>query len=252
MSGRSSRRLVAGFAALGLAMTAGGVASADSRADHPVGETIQVAAGETFDGAGERYYGTGDLGDGGQGEDQGPIFELADGARLSNVVIGDPAADGVHCLGSCALNDVAWEDVGEDAATFKADDPSATMTIDGGSAAAAEDKVFQHNGPGTMIVRNFQVSDFGKLYRSCGNCSSNPTQRHVELSGITATAPGTAIAGINVNYGDTATFDDIAVVGDRGMDICVWYEGVTDGEPGEIGSGPSEQCRYDPAEIRYE
>ena len=30
-----------------------------------------------------------------------------------------PAADGVHCKGSCTLRNVWWQDVGEDAATFK-------------------------------------------------------------------------------------------------------------------------------------
>ncbi|MFC7343456.1 pectate lyase [Saccharopolyspora griseoalba] len=252
MSGTMTRRLATGLAAVGLVVAAAGGASAEAQADHPVGETIQVAAGETFDGGGDRYYGTGDLGGGDQEEGQGPIFELADGAQLSNVVLGSPAADGVHCLGSCTLRNVVWEDVGEDAATFEAEDPAATMTVDGGSAALADDKVFQHNGPGTMIIRNFEVSDFGKLYRSCGNCSTNPVERHVEISDVTATAPDTALAGINVNYGDTATLDDITVVGDREMDICVWYEGVTDGEPSEIGSGPSDQCRYDPGAIRYE
>jgi len=251
MSG-STTRLITGLAAVGLLVAASGGAAADAQADHPVGETIQVAAGETFDGGGDRYYGTGDLGDGGKGEDQGPIFELADGAGLSNVVLGAPAADGVHCLGNCTLRNVVWEDVGEDAATFKAEDPAATMTVEGGSAAMADDKVFQHNGSGTVVIRDFEVSDFGKLYRSCGNCSSNPVDRHVELSGVTATAPGTALVGINVNYGDTATLNDIAVVGDPEMDICLWYEGVTDGEPSEIGSGPSDQCRYDPGDIRYE
>jgi hypothetical protein len=37
--------------------------------------------------------------------------------------------------------------------------------------------VFQHNGGGTLTVRNFQVSDFGKLYRSCGNCKTQYKRR---------------------------------------------------------------------------
>jgi len=35
---------------------------------------------------------------------------------------------------------------------------------------AAEDKVVQHNGGGTVAIDGFCVEDFGKLYRSCGNC----------------------------------------------------------------------------------
>lgn len=76
--------------------------------------------------------------------------------------------------------------------------------------------------------------------------------RHVRLENTTATAPGTSLAGVNVNYGDTATFAGITIVGDPERDVCTWYEGVTDGEPAEIGGGPIEQCRYDPAAIRYE
>lgn len=41
-----------------------------------------------------------DLGDGGQDEGQDPIFNLANGATLSNVIIGSPAADGIHCDGT--------------------------------------------------------------------------------------------------------------------------------------------------------
>jgi hypothetical protein len=37
----------------------------------------------------------------------------------------------------------------------------------------AADKVFQHNGPGTMNISNFYVATFGKLYRSCGNAANN-------------------------------------------------------------------------------
>ena len=67
-------------------------------------------------------------------EGQDALFELADGATLSNVIIGTPAADGVHCLGTCTLKNVWWQDVGEDAATFKGTSASQTMTIDGGGA----------------------------------------------------------------------------------------------------------------------
>src|SRR5688572_18521686 len=97
-----------------------------------VGATIKVSG--TRDGGMKRFYGTGDLGSGGQEEDQGPIFELADGATLKNVVLGAPAADGVHCKGSCTLSNVWWEDVGEDAATFKGTSAAQTMTVVGGGA----------------------------------------------------------------------------------------------------------------------
>jgi len=164
----------------------------------PVSATIKVPK-TTFDGGMQRFYGIGNLGSGGQNEDQDPIFQLADGATLKNVVLGAPAADGIHCLGTCTLANVWWEDVGEDAATFKGTSSSQTMTVNGGGARKASDKVFQHNGPGTMIIRNFQVDDFGKLYRSCGNCKTQH-KRHVVLENITAFSPGKSLVGINANY----------------------------------------------------
>ena len=51
----------------------------------------------TFDGGMKRYYGTGDLGSGGQDEGQDPLFDMPNGGTLKNVILGSPAADGVHC-----------------------------------------------------------------------------------------------------------------------------------------------------------
>lgn len=217
-----------------------------------VGSTIPVSG--TYDGGMKRYYGTGDLGTSGQSEDQGPIFELANGAVLKNVILGNPAADGVHCLGTCTLQNVWWEDVGEDAATFLGTSASQTMTVDGGGARAASDKVFQHNGPGTFTIRNFQVENFGKLYRACGNCT-NSYQRHVVVSNVTATMPGKALVGINVNWGDTARISGITIVNDpnRKLVVCQKYNGVPKGsEPTEVGSGPdSTNCLYTASNITY-
>lgn len=46
----------------------------------------------------KRFYGTGDLGTDGQSEDQDPLFELAEGAVLKNVILGDPAAGMLICI----------------------------------------------------------------------------------------------------------------------------------------------------------
>ncbi len=216
-----------------------------------VSTTIKVSG--VVDGNMVRHYGSGDLGSGGQDEDQGPLFELADGATLKNVILGAPAADGIHCKGTCTLQNVWWEDVGEDAATFKGTSASQTMTIDGGGARKASDKVFQHNGPGTMVIKNFQVNDFGKLYRSCGNCSTQ-YKRHVVIQNVTVTAPGKSLAGINSNYGDTARLSAVTIVGDSSRSIvpCERYKGVTSGEPTKLGSGPdSTHCLYSASDITY-
>jgi hypothetical protein len=210
-----------------------------------VSSTIQVSG--TYDGMLKRFVGSGALGGSGQQEGQGPLFELANGATLKNVIIGNPAADGVHCAGSCTIDNVWWEDVGEDAATFRGTSSSATMTVRCGGAKNATDKVFQHNGAGTLTIQNFQVETFGKLYRSCGNCNQQYA-RHVVLQDITSRG-GSVLVGINTNYGDTADFDRITVYGSTR--ICERYTGNTTGaEPVRTGEGPdSMYCRYTTSDI---
>ncbi|MGW2840210.1 pectate lyase [Streptomyces sp. NPDC001493] len=216
-----------------------------------VSASIQVSG--TYDGSLKRFYGTGDLGSDSQDEDQPAMFELAAGATLQNVILGSPAADGVHCAGACTLKNVWWEDVGEDAATFRGSSSSQVATVDGGGARLADDKVFQHNGAGTVVIKNFQVDDFGKLYRSCGNCSTQ-YGRHVEISNVWITAPGTSVVGINTNYGDTAKISGVTIYddADRDIDICKKYKGTTSGEPSETGSGADgTNCIYSSSDITY-
>ncbi|MBA4493567.1 pectate lyase [Paenactinomyces guangxiensis] len=139
--------------------------STASAADTVLHETVVVEAGQTFDGKGARYIAGSELGDGGQGENQKPMFKLEEGATLKNVVLGAPAADGVHCYGDCLVENVKWEDVGEDALTVK---ESGTVTVRGGFAKKAADKIFQINAPSTFRVLNFTADDAGKMIRQNG------------------------------------------------------------------------------------
>jgi pectate lyase len=221
------------------------------RGEKPVSATIRVKG--AFDGGMLRYYGVGELGTNDQDEHQSAIFDLADGATLSNVIMGDPAADGIHCNGTCTLNSVWWERVGEDAATFRGTSDEQTMTINGGGASGAVDKVFQHNGRGTMIIKNFYVEWFSKLWRSCGNCKTQ-FKRSVIIENVTAVAgPKTkALVGVNENYGDVAEFRGKNTLYDpRGKaKICLHYEGNAAGlEPLVIGDGPSGNCKYDDTSV---
>ena len=218
--------------------------------DQLVTSTIQVSG--TLDGGMKRYVGSGPLGSGGQNEDQDPIFNLANGAVLKNVILGFPAADGIHCAGTCTLQNVWWEDVGEDAATFLGSSSSYTYLVDGGGARHASDKIFQHNGAGTLTIRNFQANDFGKLYRSCGNCSTQ-YKRNSVFQNITLTAPGSAVAGINTNYGDTARFTLITIIGNNSMKVCDKYTGNNTGaEPVKIGTGADGvNCIFSASDITY-
>lgn len=81
------------------------------------------------------------------------VFILDPGATLKNVIIGAAQAEGVHCRGPCTLENVWWEDVCEDAATFRGSGP---RYIRGGGAKGASDKVFQHNGK-RLIPQLFSV-----------------------------------------------------------------------------------------------
>ncbi|WP_220446938.1 pectate lyase [Nonomuraea deserti] len=203
--------------------------------------------GTFFDGGMKRYYG---IGDGGQGESQDPMFVVDNGGTIQNVIIDAPAGDGIHCEGSCTIRNVWWNDVGEDAATFRSSSSSATYLVDGGGAKSASDKVFQHNGAGTLTIRNFQVHNAGKLYRACGNCSSS-YQRHVVMDGVTARSTD-VLAGINTNWGDTARFSRITVYGDD-TTICEKYRGVPKGdEPEKIGEGADGvNCLYSSSDITW-
>ncbi len=258
------RAVIAGASALGLTgaallttslvSTAGAAASWPTPSgSKPVSKTIPVSG--TYDGRMAKFYGTGDLGGSGQEEGQDPIFELADGAVLKNVVIGSPAADGVHCKGSCTLQNVWWLDVGEDAATFKGKSASAVYTVYGGGAKNADDKVLQFNGAGKLVVSKFQVENFGKLVRSCGNCSTQ-YQRTIIINDVDVTAPGKSIVGINSNYGDTAALRKIRIHGDSAKKIktCTRFQGNNSGkEPKELGSGPDgTNCRFASSDITYQ
>lgn len=211
-----------------------------------VHQTTTRDAGTFFDGGMKRYYG---IGDGGQGESQDPMFTVANGGTIQNVILDAPAGDGIHCEGSCTIRNVWWNDVGEDAATFKSSSSSATYLVDGGGAKSGSDKVFQHNGAGTLTIKNFQVHSSGKLYRACGNCSSS-YKRHVVMDGITARSTK-VLAGINTNWGDTARFSRITVYGSA--TICEKYKGVPKGdEPSKIGEGADGvNCLYSSSDITY-
>ncbi|CAG7559812.1 unnamed protein product [Fusarium equiseti] len=221
--------MITGAPSLSRRQDGGGAAGGSSVLKEP----MTIAAGESFDGGNAVF----DRGVSCTGQEEGgdsdAVFILEKGATLSNVRIGPNQIEGVHCNGGCTLNNVVWDAVCEDAFSIKKQEDGETTTINGGGAKGAEDKVIQHNGGGTVIIRDFEVSDFGKLYRSCGNCKSMPA-RHVEISGGSATK-GKMLVGINPNMGDTAKISGIKVT-----DVpkeCITFEGVTDGsEPKEVGT----------------
>jgi hypothetical protein len=146
------------------------------------------------------------------------------------------------------LQNIWWENVGEDAATLDGDTASQVMTIECSGTRQATDKVFQHNGPGTMVIRDVWSDGFNKFYRSCGNCIPQHYPRHVELYDLVL-SNGVVIVGLNENYGDTAEFSNITVTG--GITVCQRYIGNDQGlETTLVGEGPDGQhCLYDDSDI---
>ena len=182
------------------------------------------------------------------GEGQVTVFEVEDGVTVRNLIIagGIAGGNGIVCKGSCTLEYVYWEDVCEDAATNSKD--GATMTLNHIIALKATDKVFQHNAKGgsKTILKNSYISDFGKLWRSCGDCDSNGGPRHLTIDNVRVDGIKTAVAGANQNYGDTVTITNLYVKGGYNAStdkpkICTEYIGVTDhnGESTKVDDGKS-------------
>ncbi|KAK4221555.1 pectate lyase [Podospora fimiseda] len=195
-----------------------------------------IAAGQTFDGGMKQWdRNPSTCNQQAEGGEKDAVFILQDGATLNNVIVGPNNGEGIHCKGKCTLNNIWWTDVCEDAATFKQTSSSSTSYVNGGGARHASDKIFQHNGGGTLSVKNFYAYNSGKLYRSCGNCGTqyarHSTFTNVKVENIKV------IAGVNANYGDTTVIRNSCVKG--GGNICEIFNGNNGGkEPSKIGSGP--------------
>jgi pectate lyase len=210
--------------------------------------TYVVKSGEVFDGGNRRY----NLSDGGQSEGQPALFDVQDGGSIRNVVIGTLAADGIHCLGNCSLENVWWEDVGEDAATALG--PKGTiMSVNCGAAYKGADKTFQFNGRGELHISNFYVANSGKVARTCGDCTNNGGPRKIVINNVIARDVST-IVGINTN------FDDVAVIRNLTLDnsgtsktkICQVYKGVVKGNGSSSALGvefDTKNCDVRPVDV---
>jgi hypothetical protein len=205
--------------------------------------TVNVSG--TLDGGMKTYC---CIGDGSQSESQDPMFKIANGGTLQNVIIGSPAGDGVHCEGTCTIRNVWWNDIGEDAATFKGTGNGTSYVI-GGGAKGGSDKTFQHNGNGTVSISGFYLSGSGKLYRGCGNCTSS-YERHVKIDNVLLNDID-MVAGINSNWGDTATITRVTVTNSSSVVVCGKYKGVAKGsEPSFLGEGWNDaNCKVNRSDV---
>ncbi|MCU1791826.1 pectate lyase [Pectobacterium polaris] len=172
-----------------------------------VNDTIKVGPGEVFDGGGKTFTAGSKLGDGGQAEGQKPVFELAQGATLKNVVFGDNAADGVHVRGDAKIDNVHWTNVGEDALTVKSNNGKpANVEITNSSAQGASDKIFQLNADANLTIDNFKAKDFGTFVRTNGGQQgnwnlnlSNIDAENGKFSFVKSDSEGLNVKGNNIN-----------------------------------------------------
>ena len=100
--------------------------------------------------------------------------------------------------------------------------------IVGGGAQEAKDKVVQHNGAGTVTIRDYTIVNAGKLYRSCGDCTNNEAKspRNVIVENVRAFGVTSDLVGINSNFGDTASISGSCGTTKK---VCAEYKGVNKG-----------------------
>ncbi|HVV53115.1 MAG TPA: pectate lyase, partial [Polyangia bacterium] len=171
------------------------------------------------------------------------IIEIADGGTVKNVIFGADIGDGIHCLGSCTIDNVWFPYVCDDAITMLGGSGK-TATITNSGFMGARDKTIQHNGDGsTVVIDHVYVNIAGKLYRSCGDGCSSSAKRTAKISNVVAIG-ASEIAGVSTN--DHATLSNICAY--RTPSLCRTYKpgSETETTTGANGTneGPDANCSY--------
>jgi pectate lyase len=105
-----------------------------------------IPAGTVFDGKMVRYSRSPDTcQDQKETDEAAAMFIAEDGATIKNVILSKAQAEGIHCRGACTLENVWWEDVCEDAATFKQPEGKTSYVIGGGAKGNFCTKSLQHS-----------------------------------------------------------------------------------------------------------
>ncbi|KAL2884425.1 hypothetical protein SGCOL_000372 [Colletotrichum sp. CLE4] len=220
-SAPSSGSAAGGGSAAGNGTTSGG-ANTELQTTFPTAKGSQniaavktIAAGQSFDGGMVMWDRSPSTCKGQtEGGNKDAVFILEEGATISNVIIGP-------------------NNVCEDAITFR--QTSGTSYVNGGGAQDAADKVLQHDGGGTVAVKNYFCKNCSKMYRSCGNCKTQ-VARHSTFDNIRLDG-GKVLSGVNGNLGDGTIVRDSCVLG--GAQVCENFEGNSSGaEPKLVSSGP--------------
>jgi len=135
-----------------------------SAATVTITSTITIASGATYNGNGNTIVASG-MGDGGQGVSQKPFFKLNSNSKLVNVKLAAPGVDGCHFYGTGRMQDVIWQDIGEDAHTVKS---GGDCWIYRGFAYYGSDKCGQVNAASSLTLYYFYTNGCGKNIRQNG------------------------------------------------------------------------------------
>jgi hypothetical protein len=220
----------------------------------PTGSTVTISGTKSvtdYDGKGALHEG--DLNDCTKGDQDSSkaILEVANGGSVKNVIFGKNIGDGIHCLGSCTIENVWFPYICDDAITINRESQaSGTSTIKNSGFKYARDKTIQHNGgDSTLNIDSVYVETAGKLYRSCGEgggCTSS-AKHTVNISNVIAIGVG-QVAGVSEN--DRATLTNICAF--RSPILCSTYKPGSDSDSttGANGTneGPSPSCSYKPSD----
>ena len=214
------------------------------------GSTITISGTKSvtdYDGGGALHEGSlNDCTTGDQSSTK-PIIEVADGGSVKNVIFGKNIGDGIHCLGSCTIDNVWYPYICDDAVTINKDGTaSKASTISNSGFKGARDKIIQHNGgDSTLTITNVYAEVGGKLYRSCGSgggCTTS-AKHTVNISNVIAIAVD-QVAGVSEN--DQATLSNICAF--RTPTLCNTYQVNSDNDSTKgangTGEGPSPNCSY--------
>ncbi|CAK5066961.1 unnamed protein product [Meloidogyne enterolobii] len=193
----------------------------------------------------------------GSGEFMFPVFQLQEGATIKRCIFS--GADGIHCNGSCIVEDCWNENVADDSITLLGSNPGAVYTIRGGGAKNGKGKIIQFDGAGTLNVNNFYIHTCGQGIRTCGNCHPQYRNRKINVNGLTIESLeiGQYVVGVNKNYGDVATLKNIHILGPNANQVfpCKTFEGNDQGKNPKVldmeddNGGDGKYCIYKKSDI---
>ncbi|TMW64582.1 hypothetical protein Poli38472_011462 [Pythium oligandrum] len=212
-------------------------------------EPIRVRSGEVFNGARNKYERANVTCDGvGSLNESDAVFIVESNATLRNVVIGTEQKLGVICPTSdCKLEEVWITNACGTGILAAGGSPTSLVNITSGGARGGNQIVY-HTGAGRVLVDAFFAKGVDKIYRPAYSVNDK-TQRKVDFVNVRAENPTSAVAFLNRETKDVATFTNVHVTDTTKRDevVCVETEASL-----PVGHGPSDLCKYKSTDIVFE